>query len=655
MVFPVISTGRPQQLALHFAQAARQPQTLRQFQSQVIQHYRLGLVRAHHATQAYPPPVRGRRHHVGALDAAQLFQHRHRAVAQSGPCPPALQRLPQRRRQEVHQHVRLHPTGQLVPDRPDAQLGFLDADRGLRVGEMPVGTPQLVRIPIRHVAAPHVAAIARPCPGLGRAAPPPAAAAAAVRPRLDDHVEQPGRTRVLAQQPAHAPLDLAHGAAPPPAGRTDLAPPGDDAGHEPLTQRLFLAGAGGAAAQDEGLDAGVVRTALDLPSVPQCFPRAVPNGVSDLLETAAWRADDGPRAASLQPAQAGLADHAAVEDPAAPLAAVPVLHARDGLPQRRAVVAVAGENLVAQGVAVAADDQPDEHLLAVGAVVTRVAAPGLGVGDGLALEVGAGKVVEQPVVCQAEQPAPPLWQGDLQERLVGQQPIQGPREAIIVDLVVGNAQKVPAGGAAEPILGDVQLAGRLAEAGPDQHGRQLGPRPLCTSLRQPLFQKGIEVQRLPQAQPEPDVPEAAAALQVEAVQVDGDRLGWRGLIEEAGLPFDADDGLGQGAGRHPAGGGELAELSDRLVPDLATNADGADESPVGVGLAVPGDGGVAQVQGGPSWSAAWSDFKRVGWHYNAVWKATPDQERTYGPKRARNCRKMVRTAEVGLGRAPLAH
>src|SRR5262249_27582852 len=60
-----------------------------------------------------------------------------------------------------------------------------------------------------------------------------------------------------------------------------------------------------------------------------------------------------------------------------------------------------------------------------------------------------------------------------------------------------------------------------------------------------------------------------------------------------------------------ARGIEFAELGDGLLPDLVTGADRADESPVGVGLAVAGDGGVAQVHGGPSWAAASSGFKRV--------------------------------------------
>src|SRR5262249_34910634 len=154
----------------------------------------------------------------------------------------------------------------------------------------------------------------------------------------------------------------------------------------------------------------------------------------------------------------------------------------------------------------------------------RVAALGLRVGGGLALEVGAGNVVEQQVVLQAEQaPQPPL-QVQFQHRLVRQQPVQGAVEPVVVDLVVGDAQQVAQGGAAEPVLGDVQFAGRLAEAGQDQDGGHLGPGHVLAPRPQPAVEQGVQVQGLPQPPAQPDVAEAAAALQPEAAQLDGDGL-----------------------------------------------------------------------------------------------------------------------------------
>src|SRR4029077_9131193 len=120
-----------------------------------------------------------------------------------------------------------------------------------------------------------------------------------------------------------------------------------------LPHRLLFGRPRGAAAQNEGLDAVAVRTTLDLQPFPQRLPVAPPYGPGELLEAAARRADDVARAALLEPGQARLADHAAVQHPDASLTAIQGLHASDDLRQRRAVVAIAGEHLIAQRIAVA--------------------------------------------------------------------------------------------------------------------------------------------------------------------------------------------------------------------------------------------------------------------------------------------------------------
>src|SRR5262249_3940888 len=298
-------------------------------------------------------------------------------------------------------------------------------------------------------------ALAGPRPRLGRAPPRPADGGPAVGPGCDRDAEQACRARVLAQQPSHAALDPARVAAPPPAGRAGLEQPGPGGGDEALAHGLLLRGAGVAAAEDEGLGAVGVWTALDLQPVAQRLPAAVAQGGGEPLEAAPRRADDVARAAAAQPGQGGLADHAAVQHPDAPLAAVAGLHARHDLLDGGAVGAVAGEALVAQGVAIAGHDQADEHLLAILAVVAGVAAARLRVGGRLALEVGAGDVVQQQVVLQGEQPAQPLPQMDLQGALAGQEPVQRPVQAVAVGRVVGDAQRVAQGGAPEPVLGDV--------------------------------------------------------------------------------------------------------------------------------------------------------------------------------------------------------
>jgi hypothetical protein len=71
------------------------------------------------------------------------------------------------------------------------------------------------------------------------------------------------------------------------------------------------------------------------------------------------------------------------------------------------VVGVAGEHLVAQREAVEGHHQGDADLLAVGPVIAAVAALGQRVGRRLALEVGAGHVVQQHLVVDRKQLAGP--------------------------------------------------------------------------------------------------------------------------------------------------------------------------------------------------------------------------------------------------------
>ena len=71
------------------------------------------------------------------------------------------------------------------------------------------------------------------------------------------------------------------------------------------------------------------------------------------------------------------------------------------------------------------------------------------------------------------------------------------------------------------------------------------------------------------------------------------------LIEKARLAFHADDGLGQGTGANTAAGVELTELGNGLLAHAVARADGTDESPVGMRLAILGDCSVTQVHERP--------------------------------------------------------
>jgi hypothetical protein len=132
----------------------------------------------------------------------------------------------------------------------------------------------------------------------------------------------------------------------------------------------------------------------------------------------------------------------------------------------------------------------------------------------------------------------------------------------------------------------------------------LGPRDILPAGRQPVVQRGVQLQRLPEAQPQPDVAEPPAAFQAEAAQVDSHGLGRRRLVKQAGLPFEADDGLGESTGPDPAGGVEFAELGDCLLADLVADANGTNESPIRMRLPVLADGGVTEIHQSPSWIAS---------------------------------------------------
>src|SRR5262249_35094140 len=155
---------------------------------------------------------------------------------------------------------------------------------------------------------------------------------------------------------------------------------------------LLLDGPVPAATKQVRLDSFRAGTALHLESVADFFPRAGPHLAGKLLQATFRSSNNVLRAAFLEPLQVGVADHTAIENPNAALLAIACLHAFDDVLDGLAVVLVAGKHLVAERIAFAADDQTDAHLLAVGAVVTRIAALGLRVGCRRAFEVSARDV-----------------------------------------------------------------------------------------------------------------------------------------------------------------------------------------------------------------------------------------------------------------------
>ena len=127
-------------------------------------------------------------------------------------------------------------------------------------------------------------------------------------------------------------------------------------------------------------------------------------------------------------------------------------------------------------------------------MVAAVAALGQRVGLRLAFEVGAGHVVQQQVVLELEQLAQPALEMGLQLLLVRQQAVQRAIQAIVVDRLGRHAQQVVQRRAAIPMLGDVQLARRLAQPGDHQDRRHRRPRHPLAAARQRLATQLVERQ-----------------------------------------------------------------------------------------------------------------------------------------------------------------
>jgi len=119
-----------------------EPHALWQHETEAIEQRGLGGVGLGDAAQAEQTLRRGGQHHVVRLDARQLLQDGPRRVAQTSAALPHRQALPQHEGEEADENVRLHAVLALMPDRPDVELIFLDAECRLRLGELNVGLPQ---------------------------------------------------------------------------------------------------------------------------------------------------------------------------------------------------------------------------------------------------------------------------------------------------------------------------------------------------------------------------------------------------------------------------------------------------------------------------------------------------------------------------------
>ena len=86
------------------------------------------------------------------MNAGKLSENGSGRMSQPGTPLPLLKRFPQHVSQKADQNVCLNTVLFMMPDRPDAQVGFLNPKSGLGFRELDVGFPKLLVSPVVNVA-----------------------------------------------------------------------------------------------------------------------------------------------------------------------------------------------------------------------------------------------------------------------------------------------------------------------------------------------------------------------------------------------------------------------------------------------------------------------------------------------------------------------
>jgi hypothetical protein len=157
----------------------------------------------------------------------------------------------------------------------------------------------------------------------------------------------------------------------------------------------------------------------------------------------------------------------------------------------------------------ACNDEGDDDLLAIAAVVARVAALGEIVVFSEAFEIAAGEIVQEKIVVELKERAEALLQIVLDADLGLESQIEGAIKAVFSDGFIGDAEQIVEGGRAIPMLGQGELAARLAEAVDDFDGYDVGGRHGLFVLGHVARDDAIEAHILPQPARQPDIAEAS--------------------------------------------------------------------------------------------------------------------------------------------------
>jgi hypothetical protein len=135
---------------------------VRKTEHQAIQQDRLMLRRAGHATTADFYALFSRRHYdVDQTDLAQFIKHVSLFVPQPCFLRHFLHRFPEYVGEEADQNMRLDAVLLLIPDRSNAEIAFVDSERGFGLGQLDVRLPKILRRPVDDVRPQQLAAFVK--------------------------------------------------------------------------------------------------------------------------------------------------------------------------------------------------------------------------------------------------------------------------------------------------------------------------------------------------------------------------------------------------------------------------------------------------------------------------------------------------------------
>src|SRR5579859_4333909 len=206
--------------------------------------------------------------------------------------------------------------------------------------------------------------------------------------------------------------------------------------------------------------------------------------------------------------QALVADHAAVHDPDTIALAETCFDGVDDALDGLHIARVAGPGVVSQREAFARHHQGDHDLLAVAAMVARVAVAGQVVVLGQALEVAAGQVVQQQIVLDLEENTEAFLEVILDLLLAAEQLRQRAVQAILGDGAVRDTEEFFESCGSVPVLGEGELAAGLAQAIDDLDGHHVGGSHRFLALRHMPADNVVQAKVVPQPTGQPDIAEA---------------------------------------------------------------------------------------------------------------------------------------------------